>query len=243
MADSDASGKVPIRSLAKQIQAEHEAAERDIRSALSHAVRAGELLIEAKAKVKHGEWGAWLAENFEFSQQWAAGYMRLAKADPAQIESAVSVRGALKELAEPADDPQPESSAPDYVPRVRCPVCNHMVASDDIGVWEGDEEVNPGEPCPLCGWDAPEAEAAEKPPTPRRWITAKEDRWDDFAEPLAGFAAAAKRRDYDFSHLNWKQAKKRIAQIDRFAADLQKMREALEPRAQRAKLSFDGKEY
>lgn len=92
----------PAVSLVKEIQAEHDAAERDVRSAVEHAVRAGQLLTEAKASLPHGEWGKWLSENFAFSQQWAAGYMRLAKASPGQIESASSIRGALKQLAAPS---------------------------------------------------------------------------------------------------------------------------------------------
>ncbi|MBN9623078.1 MAG: DUF3102 domain-containing protein [Actinobacteria bacterium] len=90
-----------LSSLAKEIRDENSAAERDALSAVAHARRAGELLIEAKAAVAHGEWGSWLSENVDFSQQWAASLMRVAKAPAAQIESAVSVRGALKQLAPP----------------------------------------------------------------------------------------------------------------------------------------------
>lgn len=103
LADSDPSGasRVPIQSLAKQIQAEVDAAEHDARSAIEHAAKAGALLLEAKASVKHGEWGAWISDNFAFSQQWAASLMRLAQADPKEIESAGSIRGALKQIGPP----------------------------------------------------------------------------------------------------------------------------------------------
>lgn len=33
-------------------------------------------------------------------------------------------------------DPSDVQEAPDYVPRVRCPTCGHMVASDDIQTWK-----------------------------------------------------------------------------------------------------------
>ena len=39
----------------------------------------GELLLEAKAAVKHGEWLDWLAENADFSQKTAWQYMRIAE--------------------------------------------------------------------------------------------------------------------------------------------------------------------
>jgi hypothetical protein len=50
-----------------------------LRSALGHAIAAGELLIEAKAKVRHGQWLKWLAANCEVPKRTAAHYMALAK--------------------------------------------------------------------------------------------------------------------------------------------------------------------
>jgi hypothetical protein len=44
-----------LGKLAEQINAEHQACEAALRSGLRHAVRAGELLTEAKGQVKHGE--------------------------------------------------------------------------------------------------------------------------------------------------------------------------------------------
>ena len=46
--------------------------------ALSHAMRCGDLLAEAKATCGHGTWQAWLAENFTGSQRTARVYMQLA---------------------------------------------------------------------------------------------------------------------------------------------------------------------
>ena len=36
-------------------------------------------LIEAKAMLKHGEFGRWLADNFSMTQQTAGNYMRVAE--------------------------------------------------------------------------------------------------------------------------------------------------------------------
>jgi len=47
--------------LAARINAAHDQAAGALRSGLEHARRAGELLIEAKARVPHGQWLPWLA--------------------------------------------------------------------------------------------------------------------------------------------------------------------------------------
>jgi phage N-6-adenine-methyltransferase len=85
------------RSLAVEIRAEIAAFEADLRSAVGHAIRGGQLLIEAKEGLPHGEWEPWLAANFDRTPQWARAWMRLAR-NREQIESAVSVSSALREL-------------------------------------------------------------------------------------------------------------------------------------------------
>jgi hypothetical protein len=45
---------------------------------LEHYRAAGEMLLEAKSQLRHGEWGKWLRKNFELSQESARCYMRLA---------------------------------------------------------------------------------------------------------------------------------------------------------------------
>lgn len=63
-----------------------EAALQDVRkhaAGMVHAaVRAGELLMQAKAAVPHGEWGQWLAEHCTIAPRTAQAYMRLAEALP-----------------------------------------------------------------------------------------------------------------------------------------------------------------
>ena len=96
-----------LTGLAEKINAEHRACEEALRSGLRHAVRAGELLAEAKGQVKHGEWGRWLEENFEASERTAQAYMKVAREIPnldgvkAQRVADLSFRGALRELASP----------------------------------------------------------------------------------------------------------------------------------------------
>jgi hypothetical protein len=93
-----------LSPLATAIRREHEAAEASWRDAVAHAVRAGELLIEAKAKLSHGEWLPWLERNFPASVRTAQGYMRLARrAEDAQALAHLGVEGALRELARPRE--------------------------------------------------------------------------------------------------------------------------------------------
>jgi hypothetical protein len=88
-----------LPKLAVKIRTEHAACERDARSAVEHAIRCGELLAEAKGKVKHREWLPWLAENFPATQQTANGYMRIASNYGTSRDLPASVNAALKELA------------------------------------------------------------------------------------------------------------------------------------------------
>ena len=73
--------------LAARIREEHDAAEAAkgaavvaARKGIEHALAAGELLLEAKAQVPHGQWLPWLGENCPtISERMARYYMRLAR--------------------------------------------------------------------------------------------------------------------------------------------------------------------
>jgi hypothetical protein len=99
-----------LASLAAQINQEHELAAAAWRDALTHARNAGAALIEAKAQLQHGQWGAWLAEHFRGSERSAQVYMKVARhwneIEAKTAESAVlSIGGALAMLAEPKAAP------------------------------------------------------------------------------------------------------------------------------------------
>jgi phage N-6-adenine-methyltransferase len=93
-----------LDNLAAEINAEHRACEAALKSGLGHALKAGDLLMEAKSRTGHGEWGRWLAKNFEGSERTAQAYMKVARElpglegeDPQRVAD-LSFRGALKEL-------------------------------------------------------------------------------------------------------------------------------------------------
>lgn len=84
-------------TIATELRHEAQAAEKDLRSAVAHAIRAGELLTEAKGQVAHGEWLPWIAANFPGSEDTAGRYMKLA-ANSARARNLPSIRAALKEI-------------------------------------------------------------------------------------------------------------------------------------------------
>ncbi len=95
-----------LDTLAEKINREHRRVESAVGSALEHAQRAGRLLIEAKERVKHGEWLPWLEENFEGSERVAQMYMRVHGHWP-EIEaktksvSDLTLTGALQSIGPP----------------------------------------------------------------------------------------------------------------------------------------------
>ncbi len=104
--------------LAARINAEHRAVERAALTALEHALAAGDLLIRAKAGVKHGAWRAWVESNCACSFRTSQVYARLAsrraevEAAKAQSPAHLSIDGALRALAAPSL-PQPWAVGPE----------------------------------------------------------------------------------------------------------------------------------
>jgi hypothetical protein len=86
-------------------------AHRDVGMLLTRSVErafdAGELLIEAKAQLKHGQWLPWLRDHVEISERAAQLYMRLARYRPTieanpQPVAELSFKGALALLTKPS---------------------------------------------------------------------------------------------------------------------------------------------
>ena len=92
----------PLTDFAPAIVNAHAAATGAMRDAVAQAVRAGELLTQAKAALPHGAFGAFCA-SLPFAGTTARGYMRLAALDPANRQriADMPLRVALLEIAEP----------------------------------------------------------------------------------------------------------------------------------------------
>jgi hypothetical protein len=73
----------PLKVLIPLIQAD---LERGDRAGMEYYADAGDKLIEAKAQVTHGYWGAWLSKNFHLVDRVAQRYMRLARLRAENLE-------------------------------------------------------------------------------------------------------------------------------------------------------------
>lgn len=101
-----------LADLAVAINVEHAACGAALRTGLEHAIRAGELLLEARGRIAHGGWLPWLREHFEGAPRTAQAYMQVARRraelegqDPQRVAD-VSFREALATLATPTVSPE-----------------------------------------------------------------------------------------------------------------------------------------
>jgi Protein of unknown function (DUF3102) len=99
-----------LEELANEVRRHHKAVERHARGMLAEAIAAGEKLLETKARLPHGEFGAFKA-YCEVSRSSASDYLRLAREKPrAGVLGADSIRGALRALGgEPKKEPIPKA--------------------------------------------------------------------------------------------------------------------------------------
>jgi hypothetical protein len=126
-----------LADLAARINAEHVAAEKAYQSGVEHALQCGDLLLEAKALLPHGQWLPWLESNCSVSSRSARLYMQLARnrqgleAKSATVAN-LTMQGALQLLEPPRNEPPPEGF------------------KDDEEMWEwAGHQVE----CPFSDWD------------------------------------------------------------------------------------------
>jgi hypothetical protein len=120
MSDDDLMFSNSLTDLASRIKAEHDAYVAAVKQSLSRAMAAGDMLIEAKAQLKHGRWRGWLAEHCGIPERTASHYMRLAKNRETIEENGsvadLTVRAAVSLLA-----PEPDDADEDAVPDILWP--------------------------------------------------------------------------------------------------------------------------
>jgi hypothetical protein len=104
-----------LPELIDRVNQEHKQVKECVIKGAQHAVKAGELLWEAKRKAGHGRWLEWIAENCEFSDRTAQLYMKLANALPQvanpQSIADLSLTAAIKmieDLKSPEENPIPK---------------------------------------------------------------------------------------------------------------------------------------
>jgi mannose/cellobiose epimerase-like protein (N-acyl-D-glucosamine 2-epimerase family) len=109
-------GTLSLSELVARVNDEHRQLKECVIKGAQHAVKAGELLWEAKRKAGHGRWLEWISENCEFSERTAQLYMNLATALPQvanpQRIADLSLTGAIKmieDLKAPEENPIPKA--------------------------------------------------------------------------------------------------------------------------------------
>jgi hypothetical protein len=85
--------------LAARIRNRHEAVAEALKHSVEHAMAAGDLLIEAKAQLKHGQWGEWLQTFCSLSERTAQRYIRLARNREATFASSSRLTAPIFALA------------------------------------------------------------------------------------------------------------------------------------------------
>jgi hypothetical protein len=97
-----------LSDLATRIREAHERCHASMTQGLQHALEAGQLLIQAKDQIPHGEWLTWLQTHCDIGERQSQNYMRLARdlprLNPANTQRVadLSVRQALTLVSENA---------------------------------------------------------------------------------------------------------------------------------------------
>lgn len=108
--------------LAREINTEHGHVETHKRNTVKHAIRCGELLLEMKRRVGHGNWLAWVGEHFDASERTARNYMEIAKsAAVADLRDDATMRSALRALASRSRSHETKSDQASRMPTNGCP--------------------------------------------------------------------------------------------------------------------------
>jgi len=90
--------------LATEINEAHTLAMQHAGAAVAQGIKVGQLLLEAKVAVPHGQWLPWLRASVTFSERTAQSYMRIAHKSPPEIRNGaadLSLRAATRLIAGP----------------------------------------------------------------------------------------------------------------------------------------------
>lgn len=97
-------------NIANEINTHAEQATRKANEAMHHAIEAGKLLLEVKASLAHGQFGAWLETNVRVSARQAQRYMAAAEGKPVPVRALSSKYDTVSHLTDwpvPAWTPTP----------------------------------------------------------------------------------------------------------------------------------------
>jgi hypothetical protein len=120
-ADLATTGAHDLDQLAHEINRQQQLADDHFRTSIDHALRVGQLLLDAKARVPHGEWLTWLAANTSVSDGRRAATCSSRDSGTIGDRSPLGLRDALRAIAEPREPgaPEPPASTTDLGARLR----------------------------------------------------------------------------------------------------------------------------
>ena len=87
-------------TIASEINGHAEQATAKANEAMHHAIEAGKLLLEVKASLAHGQFGAWLETNVKVSARQAQRYMAVAEGKPVPVRALSSKYDTVSHLAD-----------------------------------------------------------------------------------------------------------------------------------------------
>ncbi|MET3135666.1 hypothetical protein AAKU61_000004 [Undibacterium sp. GrIS 1.2] len=102
-------------TIASEINAHHQAATSKANEAINHAKDAGDLLLEVKKALPHGQFSQWMDENIQVSTRQAQRYMAVAQGKPVPIRELATKNDTVSYLTPPSmlDGDTP---APSFIP-------------------------------------------------------------------------------------------------------------------------------
>jgi hypothetical protein len=104
-----------LSRLANGIREQHRLAEEKVASGLMHALNAGTMLAQAKERLPHGDFEAWVEEHVQVTQRQAQRYMRAVRRwgeieSKATCMSLLSLNQCLDLITEPRSEPERRTS-------------------------------------------------------------------------------------------------------------------------------------
>jgi len=87
-----------LEELADKANEEHHAAEDSAKEMAFHAMQAGEVLLNAKRLIPHGQWTAWLRRNIKARPRTVQLYIQMARKLDTQRVAGLSIRKAVSAM-------------------------------------------------------------------------------------------------------------------------------------------------
>jgi len=166
-----------LGDLAQRIRDEHQAVVAAVKSGVEHAMAAGDLLLQAKERAPHGEWGNWLTRHCEISDRTARLYMQLAQNREAiakrQRVADLTLREAAEAIAarKTKTTPAPSKTTVQPITKVEVGPEKRSTYRDLMAVWlntPGEEQLRFMNAVGLVRRRDVEVIAAPKPPPPKK---------------------------------------------------------------------------